>query len=309
MHLAEGTLPLAHALVYTAVALPAVAWSLRGELDAQRASSPTNILMAGAASLLFAGSLLPLPVPVVGATSHICLTPLIALTLGARRAIWPTFMVLLLQALFFAHGGITTLGVNTLTLGLVGPLVALGCAAALRRVGCSVAVTVAAACVLADLSVYVADAAVLALGLSEAAAPAQTFAAVIIGFAPVQLPLAILEGIISVVLVRTIAERRATLLPPWLRAVRPASMLPSPSAMMVLLAATVGLSGCTYEGIDGSVFGEIATEAGLAPVDSLLDFSGGELGLAMTIVVLFGMGFVAGRSWERLSQQDHALSR
>jgi hypothetical protein len=163
--------------------------------------------------------------------------------------------------------------------------------------------------VLADLSVYVADAAVLALGLSEAAAPAQTFAAVIIGFAPVQLPLAILEGIISVVLVRTIAERRATLLPPWLRAVRPASMLPSPSAMMVLLAATVGLSGCTYEGIDGSVFGEIATEAGLAPVDSLLDFSGGELGLAMTIVVLFGMGFVAGRSWERLSQQDHALSR
>ena len=43
MHLAEGTLPLDHGLAYTAVALPAVAWSLRGDLHAQRTNSPTNI--------------------------------------------------------------------------------------------------------------------------------------------------------------------------------------------------------------------------------------------------------------------------
>ena len=57
---------------------------------------------------------------------------------------------------------------------------------------------------------------------------------------------------------------------------------------------------CTYEGIDGTVFGVTAETAGRPPTDSILDLSQGEMGLAMTIIILFGLGFIAGRSWERL---------
>ena len=113
MHLAEGVLPLSQAIGWSALAAPVLLWSIRGEDLARREAPPSSTVMASVTSLLFAATLLPLPVPVVGATSHICLTPLFALIVGVRRIVWPTFFVLLLQAVFFAHGGLTTLGVNT----------------------------------------------------------------------------------------------------------------------------------------------------------------------------------------------------
>lgn len=297
MHLAEGVLPLDQAMVWNAIAAPAVLWSIRGEQLARRDTATSSAVMAGVTSLLFAGTLLPLPVPVVGATSHICLTPLFALIVGARRIVWPTFFVLLLQAVFFAHGGITTLGINTLTLGLLGPLTAAGLWALLRSIRAGNSLGLALTCGLGSLSVYLADAVVLALGLSDVAAPVTTFGAVLLGFAPVQIPLAVLEATVSVGIVRLLANRRPDLLPESLRGLRRAPRS-SASALVVLLA--VGLSGCAYEGIDGTVFGATAETAGRPPVDSLVDLSQGEVGLAMTILILFGLGFLAGRSWERL---------
>ena len=84
MHLSEGILPLDQALAWSAVTVPALLWSLRGESFARKEDPSAAVLMAGATSLLFAGTLMPLPVPVVGATSHICLTPLLALLVGIR---------------------------------------------------------------------------------------------------------------------------------------------------------------------------------------------------------------------------------
>ena len=294
VHLAEGVLPLGQAIGWSAAAVPVVAWSIRG---AQADTAPPPVVMAGATSLLFAVTLLPLPVPVVGATSHICLTPVLALVVGVRHIVWPTFFVLLLQAIFFAHGGLTTLGVNTLTLGVLGPLTAVGLWALLGRLGAAHGLGLALSCGLGDLSVYVADAVVLALGLSDVAEPATTVTAVLLGFAPVQVPLAVLEGIASVGIVRLLASRRPDLVPGSLRALR---VVPVPSASVMVLLLAIGLSGCGYEGIDGTVFGATAETAGRAPTESLVDLSQGEVGLAMSILILFGLGFVAGRTWERL---------
>ena len=307
MHLAEGTVPINQALAWCAVAAPVVAWSIRGEQNARRSAASSSVVMAGTTSLLFAVTLLPLPVPVLGATSHICLTPVLALIVGVRRMVWPTFFVLLLHALFFAHGGVTTLGVNTLTLGVLGPLATVGYWGLLRRLGFGNALGLAVACCAGDLSVYVADAAVLGLALSDTASPMTTFTGVVLGFAPVQGPLAVLEAVVSVGIVRTLAARRPDLLPESLRHLRKASG--AGAAVLMMLLAT-GLSGCEYEGIDGSVFGTVAESAGQPPTDSLLDLSQGELGLAMTIIILFGLGFIAGGAWERLFRGERdALSR
>ena len=299
MHLAEGVLPLNQALAWSALAAPTVYWSLRREQRTRRSTPSSPVIMAGATSLLFAGTLLPLPVPVVGATSHICLTPVLALVVGVRRIVWPTFLVLLLQAVFFAHGGLTTLGVNILTLGLLGPLTTVGLWALLRRLGVGGALRLALACGVGGLSVYVADAVVLAVALSDVTVPATTFGAVLLGFAPVQIPLAVLEAVASVGIVRLLATRRPDLLPDSLRRLRTVSAsAPAASAMFVLFV--IGLSGCAYEGIDGTVFGATAEGAGRPPTGSIFDLSQGETGLAMSILILFGMGFIAGRSWERV---------
>ena len=297
MHLAEGVLPLGQAAAWGAVAAPTLLWSLRGEQLAHRDAESPSVLMGGVTSLLFAATLLPLPVPVVGATSHICLTPVFALVVGVRRIVWPTFFVLLLQAMFFAHGGLTTLGVNTLTLGLLGPLTAVGLWALLRRIGLDGAWGLALACGLADLSVYLADALMLALALAEVTAPTTTFAAVVLGFAPVQVPLAVFEAVASVGIVRLLARHRPDLLPRSLRMLRPANLAKASATLLLLV---IGLSGCRYEGIDGTVFGATAEGAGRPPTDSIVDFSQGEVGLAMSILILFGLGFIAGRSWEKL---------
>jgi cobalt/nickel transport system permease protein len=304
MHLAEGTLPMVHAATGWALAAPALGWSLAG---ARRAAAPSDpgapALLPAATSLLFAATLLPVPVPVVGATSHICLTPVLALLLGVRSIVWPSFFVLLLQALFFAHGGLTTLGVNALTLGVLGPLVAVTVAPALRWSGLSTAVAIGLACAVADLGVYVADAGILAAALADTAAPGATFTTVLLGFAPVQLPLAVLEGLVSVALVRMLRRRRPALLPAWLQEDdrRPAGGGGALAAFFLIF-----LGGCEYQGIDGTVFGSIAEAAGQPARDSLLDFSQGELGLAVSIVVPFVFGFVAGRTWERLGGARHA---
>jgi len=301
VHLSEGMLPLSHAAAWTAAAAPVVLWSLRGEQRRQQDSPSSSVLIAGATSLLFAGTLLPLPVPVIGASSHICLTPVLGLIVGVRRIVWPTFFVLLLQAIFFAHGGLTTLGVNTLTLGLLGPAVAAGLWALLRRTGVPKALGLALACGLGDLSVYVADAIVLAAALSDVTAPATTFVAVVLGFAPVQVPLAVLEAAASAGMVRLLATRRPDFLPARLR---PLSTAPASAACLLLLLVGASLSGCGHDtggfkGIDDSIFGAAAESAGRPPTDSIIDLSQGEIGLAMSIIILFGLGFVAGRTWER----------
>ena len=307
MHLSEGILPLEQAIAWSAVSVPVVIWSLRGELKARREDPSSSAVMAATTSLLFACTLLPLPVPVLGATSHICLSPVLALMLGVRRIVWPTFFVLLLQAVFFAHGGITTLGINTLSLGLLGPLVTVGLWRLIQRMGLGGAAGLAVTCAIGGLSVYLADALVLAVALASVAEPTTTFGVVLLGFAPVQVPLSVLEGVVAVYFIRLLATRRPDLLPEPLRALRPAGSI---QASVVIALLAVGLSGCEYEGIDGTVFGASAESAGRPPTDSIVDLSQGELGLAMTILILFGLGFIAGRSWERLlGAQNNALPR
>ena len=298
MHLAEGTLPLEQALTWSAIALPPLIWSLKGEKNIADEESTSNSLISGATSLLFAVTLLPLPIPVIGATSHICFTPIFALMLGVRRTIWATFFVLLLQALFFAHGGITTLGVNTLTLGVLGPLTAVATFKLGRKLGFNTLLMVGISCAFADIFVYVTDAAVLALGLSDVVSVKETFVLALLGFAPVQVPLAVLEGGISIAIVKLLSKRKPEILPKFLQD----DFLPleNIATTLMIFISVIGLSGCTYEGIDGSVFGEIASQHGQAPSSSLIDLSTGELGLAMTILILFSLGFVAGQTWERI---------
>ncbi len=222
------------------------------------------------------------------------------------------FFVLLLQAIFFAHGGLTTLGVNTLTLGLLGPATAAGLWRLLGWLGAHHALGLAIACGVGSMAVYVADALVLSLALADVADPAVTLTGVLVGFAPVQIPLAVLESAVSAGIVRMLAMRRPSLLPTPMRSLGRASQA-AVSVSVILLA--FGLSGCAYEGIDGTVFGATAEAAGRPPTDSLLDLSQGEFGLGMSIIILFGLGFIAGRSWERLmnspqtSEGDDALSR
>lgn len=82
------------------------------------------------AAVIFVGSLISIP---VGPSSvHVLLSGLLGIMLGF--ATFPAVLVmLLLQALLFGFGGLTTLGVNTVNIALPGVLCAMALGPAIRR--------------------------------------------------------------------------------------------------------------------------------------------------------------------------------
>ena len=91
-----------------------------------RLSDGTIVMMAVLAALIFALQMLNFPVA-GGTSGHFAGGAAAAIVLG----LWPAMLVMAavvaVQALFFADGGITTLGANMLTMAIIGPLVGYAC--------------------------------------------------------------------------------------------------------------------------------------------------------------------------------------
>ncbi len=108
MHIAEGVLSPAVLGAGALLGAAGVAWGLR-HTDGERIME-VGILSAA----FFVGSLIHVPIGVTSA--HLLLTGLLGVLLG-WAAIPAILAALLLQALLFQYGGLTTLGVNTFTMG------------------------------------------------------------------------------------------------------------------------------------------------------------------------------------------------
>lgn len=322
MHLAEGLLPLDHAAIWAGVVAPFVvagAVRLRSVLAGPPSSERAILGMAGA--LVFAVTVFPVPVPGVGATSHMCATPVIALLLGPRLLVVPTAICLLLQAVFLAHGGLTTLGANTLTLGVVGPWVAWGLARALRAFAVRPIVAAGVACLAADAAVYVLDASILGLALAGERPWSHWFRVTLTALAPIQGPLAVLEGLLSAWLVAALARRRADLVPDWLRGARRNARAvagAAVAAVVLALPATARANdgaeeppavGSDWVGADEGVFEKAAAEAGRTAAGPVIDVERGDLGLFVFSLAAGVAGFVVGRGWERLARGGGDVAR
>jgi cobalt/nickel transport system permease protein len=115
--------------------------------------------------------------------------------------------VLVFQALLLAHGGITTLGANAFSLAVVGPWVAYGVFVLVRRLGGGLAPAVFLAATLANLATYSTTTLQLALAYPDAASGVAG-AVVKFGsiFALTQIPLAVSEGLLTVLVVRLLSR-------------------------------------------------------------------------------------------------------
>jgi len=312
MHIAEGVLPARDALLWWAVATPALLWGWPRAADRSAEQDLDRRSLEGmAVGLLFAMTLLPIPVPVAGATSHICATPVLALLLGLRRIILPTALVLFVQALFFAHGGLTTLGANIVTLGVFAPAVAVLVARALTWLGAPAFSAIVGACFLGDVAVYAGDSIILATALAGAESFATWLVLIGLGFAPVQLPLAALEGFLSGFLVRGLAERRSSVVPAWLDSARlrgGAALVPGRALVLACVVPPIAalLAGSParaeeerYRGLDDVVIARAAEKAG-REARPVLDLGDGEVPLFVFSLGSFVAGILVGRGWSRL---------
>jgi cobalt/nickel transport system permease protein len=129
-------------------------------------------------------------------------TGLAAILFGVSTTSVLAIIVLIFQAVLLAHGGLTTLGANTFSMGIVGPLLTVILYKRGKRLKINQSLNVFMAAALGCLFTYCITALQLAIAYpSETGGIAESLVLFLGVFAPTQIPLAIVEGLLTVLVV------------------------------------------------------------------------------------------------------------
>lgn len=199
MHIMEGFLSKGYCIFWGAVCLPFLAWGLISIRRTARDHRKTLLVLVMSGAYAFVLSALKIP-SVTGSSSHATGTGLGAILFGPAAMAVIGFIVLLFQALLLAHGGLSTLGANTFSMAIAGPFLAFGVYKLCLKCKVNRKVAIFLAAFLGDLFTYVITS--IQLGLDHpaqsggSAASIGTFLGI---FAITQIPLAVIEGILTVI--------------------------------------------------------------------------------------------------------------
>jgi cobalt/nickel transport system permease protein len=212
MHISEGILPLPWALLWFAAAVPFVALGLRDLRRRSEAQPYLKPLVGLVGAAVFLISCMPIPVPTAGTCSHPCGTGLAAILIGPGLATVVASIALTLQALFLAHGGLTTLGANIVSMGVTGAYVGYGIYRLTRRLGLPWIAAAFLAGLVSDWATYAMTAFELATALPGAGPFTTLYPLILLAFVPTQIPLGILEGVLCAGALKFIRSRKPELL-------------------------------------------------------------------------------------------------
>lgn len=205
MHIMEGFLPAAHCVGWAVASTPVVAYGAWRVKKIVEEHPNAKLLLASSGAFAFVLSALKMP-SVTGSCSHPTGTGLGAVLFGPSVMAVMGTIVLLFQALLLAHGGLTTLGANVFSMGIVGPFVSYGVYKALRNVG-GLQLAVFLAATLGDFATYCTTSLQLALAFPDPEGGVIGSTVKFLGvFAVTQVPLAIAEGLLTVVVVNLLTK-------------------------------------------------------------------------------------------------------
>lgn len=201
MHIMETYLPLVHCVAWGALSLPFVAMgviSIRKTVNAHR---KTLLILAMAGAYTFVLSSLKIP-SVTGSSSHPTGTGLGAILFGPAVMAVIGLIVLLFQALLLAHGGLSTIGANTFSMAIAGPFLTYGIYKLGGKLNINKKVTIFFACAIGALFTYAVTS--VQLGIAHPSETGGAMASIVkfMGiFALTQVPLAIIEGLVTVMVI------------------------------------------------------------------------------------------------------------
>lgn len=204
MHIAEGYLPLKWCIFWGILTLP---FFILGLLKIKKhigenAENKMLIGVSGAFSFVLSAMKLP---SFTGSTSHPTGIGLGAILFGPFIMTVVGTTVLLFQALFIAHGGLTTLGANAFSMAVIGSLTSYGIFNLCRQVKLSVSLSIFIGASLGNLATYMMTSFQLALAFPD---PVSGLAGSLVKFmgifAVTQIPLAISEGILTVLVMKAV---------------------------------------------------------------------------------------------------------
>ena len=210
MHIMEGFLPHPWWEIWWAIMIPIVAYGIYKLSIIAKKNPETKPLLALMGAFIFVVSALKLP-SVFGSSSHPTGSGLAAVVFGPAIAAVLSMIALIFQATLLAHGGITTLGANVFSMGIMGPAVAYVTWIVCKKARVPSQAGVFLAVALSDLFTYVTTSVQLALAF-----PATGFTNAFLKFASIfavtQIPLAIGEGILAIFIFEFLAKYKGHIL-------------------------------------------------------------------------------------------------
>lgn len=200
MHIMEGFLPFGWAIFWWAVFVPFFILGLRALRKITRETPELKIMLGVAGAFILVLSALKIP-SVTGSSSHPTGTGLGAVMFGPLPMSVLGSIVLLFQALLLAHGGLTTLGANAFSMAVAGPMVGYAAYQWMMKSTGKQKLSIFSAAALANLSTYVVTSIQLALAFpAESGGVLASFVKFGGIFAITQIPLAISEGLLTVLI-------------------------------------------------------------------------------------------------------------
>lgn len=204
MHIMEGFLPKEWCIAWGAIVIPFIVVGLSKIKKIITEHPKLKVLLSMVGAFAFVLSALKIP-SVTGSCSHPTGVGLGAILFGPTVMTVIGVIVLLFQAILLAHGGLTTLGANSFSMGVVGPFVSYGVFKLLKKSNAPVWAQVFFATFLGNLLTYITTSIQLAMAFpSEIGGFGASLAKFMGIFAVTQIPLAISEGILSVIVFNAI---------------------------------------------------------------------------------------------------------
>jgi cobalt/nickel transport system permease protein len=326
MHIAEGVLTGPCVVATDVVGYAAVAVGAVSMKKFTRKSPGHKPLLGMAGAFIFFVSLIHIPAFGGTTCSHPCGTPLAAILLGPGVTIGLAVCSLLLQALFFAHGGFTTLGANTITLGVIGAGGGWIAFKLARKAGWSLGLAAGLAGLVGDVLTYAANIAILGAQFAYVSPSPQYsfwgYAKVLaLAYLPVQGPIALGEMLVTGYAIRAIARQRPEVMESLgvvARKALPVALAlflgfgflaprpvradqPAPKAAVAAPSPAVTASDMTGLALDDKAMA-IAEKAGLHPHGPYFDMSKISGDIWDSFMMLAGLvpGFFLGRWWHLL---------
>lgn len=208
MHIMEGFLPPYWALAWTLIFVPFLIAGLLRMRSLAKADSNNKVLLVLCGAFVFVLSALKIP-SVTGSCSHPTGVGLGVVLFGPRVMAVLGLIVLVFQALLLAHGGLTTLGANAMSMAVIGPIVGYGVWLFAKKLKWRSDVGVFLCAAIADLATYFVTSLQLGLAFPDPqfgfAASTAKFMAI---FCLTQIPIAIAEGLLTVLIYDQVTKRQ-----------------------------------------------------------------------------------------------------
>jgi cobalt/nickel transport system permease protein len=210
MHIMEGFLPMKWAFIWWVLMLPFLAAGIHVARKKVAIQPEVKTMLGLSTAFAFVLSALKLP-SVTGSSSHATGIGLGTLLFGPIIMSVVGFIVLLFQAMLLAHGGISTLGANAFSMAVVGPFATYGVYILFRKLPIGLKFTVFFATAIGNLATYTMTSLQLAIAFPDPSSGLiGAFVKFVAVFGVTQIPLALTEGILTVVVMNFLLKYNAS---------------------------------------------------------------------------------------------------